>query len=670
MKKLLLISLGFLLSLSSYSQNNPPVAVNDTIEAYIQHPVIIRPLVNDYDPDGDSIYLFSPSGLLKQDDSTWQIPIHYFTAVSPYDTAYKMRYFIKDAKGAPALGYIVIKIKSYSHPEYLDINNMRALISPFGNHFWDLGDSLSEMPKGSGLTSIFNNALWFGAKDTSGAIHGAAEEFRQDGADYFTGPISTIYDSSYFKKWNRAWKIDKAQIRYHIQHWQDPGYQASEVILNWPAHGNLHLGQTALLAPFHDSDNDGFYNPMQGDYPIIRGDQAVYFIFNDLRGIHTESKGMSLGIEIHGMAYEFNRPEDSTLSNSIFFHYDILNKSDTLYLDSYMGLLSGLFIDGGQSYVGTDVTNGMIYVYNYDSICGTPPTGYGLHPPALGMKLIAGPSLPADGADNPKGNCDEGINGLNFEDGTADNERSGLSYSAPKWDSGQIGLYSPLCYISMKGMRAGSNTPCMYGDSLIYSLYFYYISYGGQGPACRYYYPGNSDLICNYGTAGVLPNGGYNQNEYYWTEETVNNPPGFRNMIASTGPFTFPAGESVPLDFCYVFARDYNGDNHSSVELLRERVTEKTDDWAELIKLPESYTSVPVPLKKSALKCYPNPVKSILTVQLETLKPKPFEVITINGKPVLQGNLLNGKNNIDTSALSPGVYILKAGHHFARFVKL
>jgi len=53
MKVLILASLTSLFILKALSQNNPPVAVNDTVTVMSQVPVLIDALANDYDPDGD-----------------------------------------------------------------------------------------------------------------------------------------------------------------------------------------------------------------------------------------------------------------------------------------------------------------------------------------------------------------------------------------------------------------------------------------------------------------------------------------------------------------------------------------------------------------------------------------------------------------------------------------
>lgn len=68
---------------------------------------------------------------------------------------------------------------------------------------------------------------------------------------------------------------------YHQNNRASSGYQPIEVIANWPAHGDVSKGQAYYLAPFVDNNNDGDYNPLDGDYPKIKGQQAIYYIYND-----------------------------------------------------------------------------------------------------------------------------------------------------------------------------------------------------------------------------------------------------------------------------------------------------------------------------------------------------------------------------------------------------
>jgi hypothetical protein len=65
------------------------------------------------------------------------------------------------------------------------------------------------------------------------------------------------------------------------------------------------------------------------------------------------------------MAYGYDRPDDSTLNNTLFMHYDIINRSDNNYHDTYLGLFAdfdlGFALDDN---IASDVTNGMMYCYN------------------------------------------------------------------------------------------------------------------------------------------------------------------------------------------------------------------------------------------------------------------------------------------------------------------
>ena len=38
------------------------------------------------------------------------------------------------------------------------------------------------------------------------------------------------------------------------------------------------------LAPFVDQKGDGIYDPTEGDYPDIEGDQAIWWVMNDVGG--------------------------------------------------------------------------------------------------------------------------------------------------------------------------------------------------------------------------------------------------------------------------------------------------------------------------------------------------------------------------------------------------
>jgi hypothetical protein len=668
MKSIGLIASLILLSTFCVGQNHPPVAVNDTVWGIDGYPVLVYPLRNDYDPDGDSIQIVKLYGE-KINDTTLRISPHFYPIPSEvnYTTSRQTSYRIKDFYNNYALGRIIFLNKIPVKYDYLDINNINALISPFGNHFWDLDSSRFEVPKGSGKHAIFNNSIWVGGINESNSLCIAAERYRQEGTDYFIGPISDSYDSSYMRKWYRVWKLDKQQVRYHMNNYASLGYEPIEAIANWPAQGDVAKGQIAGIAPFFDLNKNGIYDPANGDYPIIRGDQAVFFILNDSASIHTETKSHKIGIEMHGMAYAFDKPDDSTLNNTIFFHYDIINRSSRTYDSTYIGVNSdfdlGCFSD---DFMGTDVSNGLFYAYNGNPFDGNgEPWSYGEHPPAIGIKVIGGPYLEPDGQDNPSGDCQYSINGLGFGDEISDNERMGLTHTTSLqhvyWGCPTYGESYFLPYDDMK-------FPYKYGTTGIINLCDSTTS--GVGPDCNFIFPGNSDTLCNWGTMGIAPNGGYNQNGKYWTEQSIGNIPDDQRGVASVGPFTFQAWATVPLDYCFTWARDYQGDNNSSVDLLRERVAGLNSSWNELISLPVSYYGTSDSTKPVKLTLYPNPVHNQLTIMFESIKILPYYLFSINGVMMSTGKLFPGKNYLDFTALAQGLYLVRCEGKYYKIIKI
>ena len=91
---------------------------------------------------------------------------------------------------------------------------------------------------------------------------------------------------------------------------------------------------------------------------------------------------------------------------------------------------------------------------------------------------------------------------------------------------------------------------------------------GAVGPECDFMFPGDSDP-CNWGTRGLPPNGGYNANGLYWTEETADNNPFDRRFMQSAGPFTLEPGAVNYITVGIPWARASSGGPWASVELLR-----------------------------------------------------------------------------------------------------
>ena len=391
-----------------------------------------------------------------------------------------------------------------------------------------------EVPVGSGKQTIFQHSLWFGGLDAYDTLHLAAYRFGQVGEDYWAGPLK-ITDASIdlmtALKFHHIWNLTREEIDHFIAHHGEANYEAPEDILTWPAHGESDYAQN--LAPFVDVDGDGHYNPEAGDYPDIKGNQCLFFIFNDSYGEHTESGGAQLGLEVHAMVYAYDAPDDEALNNTVFINYQFFNRSANDYHNVYLGLWTDWDIGyTWDDFVGCDVQRNSCFAYN-----GLPedgdgePNAYGNNPPVQVLTVLAGPYSDA-------------------------NER-----------------------LSLTGFMYHSNSSIVNGDPSIPEHYYNYMQglwkngqpmrYGGDGYntgtidlPCKYMFPGDSDPD-NIGTNGVQPEG-YVINGVYWTEEQCGNTPYDRRGLASVGPFSLPAGGMQELNYAMITV--WKNDSQSAME--------------------------------------------------------------------------------------------------------
>jgi len=269
----------------------------------------------------------------------------------------------------------------------LNINNWAVRIAANNSNFWNTqtGTASAEIPQGSGVSSIFMGNFWIGGMDDSTHLHVSADRYEANGGCFTPGPFATTYDSAYYAKYNRVWKVNKSEIEYHINHWNDVGYMMPEAIENWPGNGNLSNGEAPVLAPYVDANGNSIYDPQNGDYPYILGDQAIYYILNDDN--NTDSSLVPMGLEIHVMVFGFQ--DTGIINNTFFMHFDIINKSSINYHDVLWGFNTDIDIGYAfDDYIGCDTTQNMYFGYNGDSDDSVSEGGYGTNPPALGVVFL------------------------------------------------------------------------------------------------------------------------------------------------------------------------------------------------------------------------------------------------------------------------------------------
>ena len=671
---ILILLLGANLS-STFSQNNAPIAVNDTFYVNFNDSVNLpsytyaNSYVNDYDPNNDNIFIdtafYNGIGIftfkLLAAQSTNSIILYSYKPPLNFVGIDSATYVLKD-DGVPvkydtAMIYFKVKHQEF---EFLDLNNINArlgLYSLFQDH--DNRVQGFEVPKGDTTHTMFAANLWLAGKNQD-SVYANCETygFSYDHLNYteFKAPSGPISDSLYYLeydyKWDRFWKIDAWQIDYHINNWNNTNYQAIEVLENWPAHGDTAKGQAYYLAPFVDFNNDGKYNPYDGDYPKIKGQQAIYFIYNDIRWQGNVNKPMRS--EVHYMAYAYNCPSDSAINHTIFMDYTIYNRSNLTYDSTYVGFWADLDIGyGSDDKLGCDVDRSTFYAHNGDNVDegGSGTKGFGNYPPAQGVTFLKGVKQDNDGIDNNVGiNTNETINGLGFGDAIIDNEHWGLEHFVYNNVSGNhVGDGDPQITMDYYNYLRGfwrDNTQFVWGGNG-------HISSGGTVPT-KHLFPGNTDPLW-YGTGGV------SATPTNWTENGFG---GDRRGLGSTGPFTFEPDSSVEITLALVFGRDYqNTGAQAGVVVMQERVDSIRSYYLNDFTTTACGLALAVDKneeKNNLLTIYPNPFNQQITINYELENNQgQLSVYNVFGKLIKQQTVVSNKTIIDLNKQANGIYFIQ-----------
>jgi len=487
----------------------------------------------------------------------------------------------------------------------IELNNVRALIHTGGDMWWDLqGSPRYEIPKNSGKHSLFAGSIWIGGVDVNGQLKLAAMRYRSNGADYWPGPLIKTGEGQgttspeVCSQWDKHFVITKNQVLEFVAYNNADvetrlkdfaGYTIPSIILNWPAHGDMASGYDYYMAPFADVDEDGSYDPFMGDYPLyelyngqypcgtsredrkvrLYGDQTLWWVYNDRGNIHTETDGDAIGMEVRAQAFAFSTSDE--LNNMTFYNYELINRSTYTLTETYFGVWTDADLGYAyDDYVGCDVQKGLGYLYNGLPVDEGVIYAYGgpnPPPPAIGVDFFEGPYQDADGIDNASSYDSDGelicdaasilngnINGLNFGDGIADNERWGMRRfiyfnnvgegAPPTQDPSTASEH----YNFLLGIWK-DNTPLYYGGTG-------HSSGGATTTETDFMFPSDTDP-CGWGQGGIpMPT---------WNEYTENNSPYDRRFVQSAGPFTLEPGMVNDITVGLVWARASSGEPYQSV---------------------------------------------------------------------------------------------------------
>jgi hypothetical protein len=497
----------------------------------------------------------------------------------------------------------------------IDYNNVSALINDGGYMFQNAlnGTAGYEVPKGSGNNSIYVMAGWFGAMDSNAQLKVSFNKFDSD--QIFAGPMadSIHYNSpTYLNQYDKSiWKVTELEIQDHITNYNQVGYVTPQSILDWPGNGDISIGVASELAPYVDVNGDLQYNPSDGDYPEIRGDEAVYVIMNDHYSDSTLTN-YSMGIEIHLMVYQYLN--GTFLDNATFLNYRVYNRSGVDYYDYRQALYADMDIGNyGDDFVGCDTLNHVGYTYNGDNfdegVGGSP--GYGANPPCQGMVCLShdmsGFTYYTNSASYPYTDPNSQLECWNFMNGL--------------WGNGSELVYGGAGYV---GSAGATINPTNYAFS----------GFPGDSTGWSEFYPGSG----------------------------ASNPTGDRRGVMMIEEDNFLNNTSICSDFALVF--DQSGtSNIDNVQNVIDIAGQLRNDYTAQNGYPcfSPQFNALNPIDPSVqFNLYPNPSNGSFTVDLPEVEGEvEIEIIDLTGRLIFSKTYFNtDKIQIDLDE-SNGMYVLK-----------
>jgi hypothetical protein len=473
---------------------------------------------------------------------------------------------------------------------FVDINNIKASVLVHGDMWWNPSTTTSEcfFPASTDKNIGFNAALWMSGYDASSQLHISAQTYRQNGNDYWPGPLdgtTGALDLATSTKWAKIWKVNRTTINtFRADTTSRTASSTNPSILQWPGKGNAYArgaGTATLtidrdMAPFIDLNGNGTYEPLLGEYPDIKGDQGLWWLFSDNGPTHDETLGLPLGVEVKTLAYAYSR--GTLIDNVIFYEYTVTNRSANNYTNFRLGQFADMDLGAAfNDYVGFDSVHRMGIVYN-----GQPNDSvYGNNMPIAGITMII---LPGDTATSyvPAG--------------------SFLYYNNDASVIGNPVGDTQYNYYLRASTRAGTHITNDYTAAGVPTVGY------GSGPSTNYVYPGDpSDLT-------------------KWSECSSGNTPGDRRFVITSNDFTLPAGATRRVVMALVTTNlDTNNACGKPVHFT-DIITVADTAWKTFFTPlpPMGVNNEPV---IANIKIYPNPAHDRLYV--ETTETATEETITV-----------------------------------------
>ena len=363
----------------------------------------------------------------------------------------------------------------------LSVAGVRARLFNNGGLFWKGAGAVYNVPKAADGAPITPNAIFAAGLWVGGYV---GTELRSVAATYnnwelWPGPLapSGNLPNANCGVYDRIYRVTRADVDAYRQ-----TGTATNDLRDWPA---------ALGAPVTDGDGiAGNYNLAGGDRPEILGTETAWWVMNDVGATKRTTSSKPIGLEVQVTAFAM-QSADVAISRATLYRYRFVNRNALPLTDAYVGIWTDSDLGNAtDDYVGTDSVRNLAYTYNADNN-DEGSDGYGVAPPALGLRVLGGPLVAApgqtwtdpDGATYP----DQrrlGLGGTLYFDGNSSN------HGTPR--SGTSDYYNYLKGIWKNGapMRACGN-----GDDTARP----------DCPVTRFMYPGNPVTKQGWSEFNIFP---------------------------------------------------------------------------------------------------------------------------------------------------------------------
>ncbi|SFT37198.1 Por secretion system C-terminal sorting domain-containing protein [Lishizhenia tianjinensis] len=503
----------------------------------------------------------------------------------------------------------------------LDENAIQCIVNSNGELFTDLFNVESgfNVENSQNLHTIFSNRIVFAGLGPNGDLVMTKPNGSNNLAN---GPLSVLQGMEFgpatitpsqSNAWSQIFVITRSEISEFYQYnaclndpncdeqTNFPGYQIPPSILNWPAHGDTTLNEPYNLAAFNDVNDDNVYNPLDGDYPCIKGKVYAWFIMNNYLvdpSVNTAPGGIEIQVEV----YQFEEgPNNPPLLNTVFVGYKVINRSTTPLADFYFSNYTDFDLGNPlDDYIGTLPDHNGYFVYNGDDFDETSSfsTGFQNHLPAQGVFCL-------------------------------NHELSGAGFA-------DIDVLTPIEYYNiMRGYHTDGSVKYFPGTQI----------------ATAFTFPYTSNTPYQWSESNSDGNG-------------MVNTPGDRRMQGAVGPFMLDVGEQLSYDFAFVYAKDHlaGQGNLGSIDELIEDIEDVQYYYDNQITNCSGGWLATEEIDEFICKVFPNPATDLVYIEISNRASDVFFLRDVQGRIVRTGDI-NIATTIDVRDLTSGVYYLNLQGH-------